>query len=920
MVRPGYIKGYIKKSYMREIKAVVLVGVAFFVSCALYSYNMQDFSLVHYSTQVADGTYNWCGIVGAQCAAILFYLLGAAAYLLPLFLVVSAYRYMKNSQGSDNYKGGAKHKGGGKQGNVKYNGNVNKGSIAHEWDRLLAGIGLIVVAAGICCAYQINGVYDGVNFNDGLGLDDGLGGYGGLSGGGLVGMQFMRLLYSFFDYVGGMVCLYVLLYSCLIIVTRFSFMGAVGVVTRKAWKICCFVYESRMVQSVMCLGARWLFVVCNKVYCVIRKVLESFALDETVLTTPDGVGHDIKNSRDTSLFGGAQSSKVSIGVPVSAESMVYAGAVNKVDKKEQVGEFFASQKELPTQGATEASAIFSGLSRASGLSADQSIASELSSAGAQLIEQSMTTGLSHEAGAFTELSKLTSTTMLPAEQSVVTGLSQGAVGSGDQSASVGLSSESSVAVPSAEQSVSAELPKYILPDVSLFAKRAHRESDSVLIQECEARAQLLQEKLARFGIKGIVVAIKHGPVVTLFEYQPDIDAKLSKIVALEDDLAMALKALSIRIIAPIPGRAVVGFEIANAQRQDVLLADIIHSSEYKKYKAALPLILGQDPVGKGVIVDLARMPHLLIAGSTGSGKSVGLNAMLISLLCARTPDELKIILIDPKRLEFTAYADIAHLLFPIITDTKAAVPILKWVAMQMDARYTQMAASGVRNIIEYNSQSDQGASWERMPFIVVIIDELADLMITVGREVEDAIARITQMARAAGIHLIVATQRPSVDVITGLIKVNFPSRISFRVTSRVDSRTILDCGGADKLLGRGDMLFLDSTGSTLNRVHGAYVSDAEIAQITAHIRAERPVNYLDITAELQKDERVLDEKDDMLYEHVLHYLDEIESISISSLQRKFKIGYNRSARIIDQLASSGRIMQADGSKTRRVIK
>jgi len=320
-----------------------------------------------------------------------------------------------------------------------------------------------------------------------------------------------------------------------------------------------------------------------------------------------------------------------------------------------------------------------------------------------------------------------------------------------------------------------------------------------------------------------------------------------------------------------------------------------------------------------VVVDLIKMPHLLIAGSTGSGKSVALNTILISLLCKCTPDELKLILIDPKRLEFAPYADISHLLFPIVTDPKQSVPVLKWVVKQMESRYEQMSHHGVRNVFEYNKLAKM-QGMEVFPFIVIVIDELSDLMMTAGREVEDLITRITQMARAAGIHMIIATQRPSVDVITGLIKVNFPSRISCRVTSKVDSRTILDCGGADKLLGRGDMLFLDSTASVLKRVHGSYVSDKEINTVASHIRNQRVVEYLDITEELAADDAGLSSEDEELYKQVVSYLDSVDEISISSLQRAFRIGYNRSARIIAMLEMHGLIMPADGSRTRRVIR
>lgn len=460
--------------------------------------------------------------------------------------------------------------------------------------------------------------------------------------------------------------------------------------------------------------------------------------------------------------------------------------------------------------------------------------------------------------------------------------------------------------------------KYALPELDIFVGVADEKADVALQHELEQRAHILEEKLERFGVLGKVVAIKRGPVVTLFEYQPEIDTKLSKILALEDDLGMALQALSIRILAPIPGKSVVGFEVANKKRRNVSFANNINSKTFQQYKGSLPLVLGEDTIGTAVIVDLAKMPHLLIAGSTGSGKSVALNTMLISLLCKKSPQELRLILIDPKRLEFAPYADIAHLLFPIITHPKKAAPILRFVVGQMEDRYEAMAQVGARNILDFNEyQTAHGG--DLLPYIVVVIDELSDLMLTAGREIEDLITRLAQMARAAGIHLIVATQRPSVDVITGLIKVNFPSRISFRVTSKIDSRTILDCGGAEKLLGRGDMLFMDSSSAHLNRVHGAYVSDEEIAAVVDHIRAEQQVVYHEIPEDIVTNHD-LNDADDQLYNEVLAFLEEVDDISISLLQRRFRIGYNRSARIIEMLAAQGRIMPADGSKTRKIIR
>jgi DNA segregation ATPase FtsK/SpoIIIE-like protein len=484
---------------------------------------------------------------------------------------------------------------------------------------------------------------------------------------------------------------------------------------------------------------------------------------------------------------------------------------------------------------------------------------------------------------------------------------------------------------------------YVLPHITIFIAEKNVKDDHNVEKELQDRAYVLQDKLKRFGVHGKVVAIKCGPVVTLFEYQPDVDTKLSKIIVLEDDLAMALQAMSIRIIAPIPGRSVVGFEVANTTRHDVLFSQVITQTAYTQFVGSLPLVLGKDTIGDVVVVDLARMPHLLIAGSTGSGKSVALNAILISLLCKLSPDELKLILIDPKRLEFAAFTDIPHLLYPIVTNPAHAAPVLRWVVQEMEDRYEKMAQCGARNIADYNERilryihpshkaledtqderkingSEQFENTGPLPYIVVVIDELADLMITAGRDIEDLITRITQMARAAGIHMIVATQRPSVDVITGLIKANFPSRISFRVASRIDSRTILDTMGADRLLGRGDMLFLDASNSQLRRVHGAYVSDKEIEQVADHIRRQRKVEYLDMHQATSLQGKDILSADDILYKDVRLFLDEIDEISISLLQRKFRIGYNRSARIIDILESQGLIMPQDGSKTRKVIR
>lgn len=427
------------------------------------------------------------------------------------------------------------------------------------------------------------------------------------------------------------------------------------------------------------------------------------------------------------------------------------------------------------------------------------------------------------------------------------------------------------------------------------------------------RARQLEEKLAFFGVTGRVTGITVGPVVTLFEYAPDEGVKVAKIVALEDDLSLALGALSLRIMAPIPGKSVVGFEVANGVRETVSFSALVHGEGFHCFDGALPLVMGRDVAGNDVIVDLAQMPHVLVAGSTGSGKSVALHAMLMSLLVSKTPEELKLLLVDPKRLEFAAYEGIPHLMAPVVTEITKVSRLLLHVTQQMDSRYSELARVGVRSIDDYHRQFGK----EAMPYLVIVIDELADVMVTVGRDVEPLIARLAQMARAAGIHLVVATQRPSVDVITGIIKVNFPSRVAFKVMSKIDSRTILDAAGAELLLGKGDMLFLNAQGK-MDRLQGAYVSTQEVTVVVDQIKAQRQAVYGLEEELLPILERAVDEADPLLPE-VLSFVRSRQEVSVSLIQRRFRIGYNRSARLIDALEGQGIIMPAQGNKMRKVV-
>ena len=434
--------------------------------------------------------------------------------------------------------------------------------------------------------------------------------------------------------------------------------------------------------------------------------------------------------------------------------------------------------------------------------------------------------------------------------------------------------------------------------------------------EIDKKIKILIEKLKQFKIEGDVVRYYVGPVVTTFEFKPLPHIKVSKILALQDDLAMALKAKSIRIQAPIPGKDVVGIEIPNEKQETIYLREILESDIFKKAKSPLTLALGKDIVGAPFVTDLAKLPHLLIAGTTGSGKSVGINAMILSLLYRNSPDELKFVMIDPKMLEFSIYNDIPHLLTPVITEPKKAIVALNAMVKEMERRYKLMAKTKVKNIENYNKKSD-----EKLPYIVIIIDELADLMMTSGKDVEYSIARLAQMARASGIHLIVATQRPSVDVVTGLIKANLPSRISFKVGQKIDSKVILDQFGAESLLGRGDMLFTPPGITGLIRLHAPFTSEEEIEKIVEFLKSQREAQYDNtIINTIESESEIEDELDDVdeLFEEAKKIVLTEKRTSISYLQRRLQIGYNRAANIIEQMERKG-ILSPPNAKGQREI-
>ncbi len=491
---------------------------------------------------------------------------------------------------------------------------------------------------------------------------------------------------------------------------------------------------------------------------------------------------------------------------------------------------------------------------------------------------------------------------------------------------------------------------YKLPPQSLldFPPATHAQVDE---GQLERSARVLEQKLADFGVEGRVVEVQPGPVVTMYKFEPGSGIKVSQIVNLSDDLSMALRAAAVRIQAPVPGEAVVGIEVPNRKRERVYLREILEAEEFSAAQSQLTIALGKDIAGRPVAADLAKMPHLLIAGATGTGKSVSIHTMIASILFNATADDVRLILVDPKMLELSVYENIPHLLVPVVVDTQKAASVLLWATQEMENRYLQMRELGVRGIDGYNQALGSGTSiaqlklagqsipasddpnrpavgaieHRKLPKIVIVIDELADLLLSEGKTVERDITRLAQKARAAGIHLILATQRPSVDVITGLIKANLPARISLQVTSRVDSRTILDSIGAERLLGAGDMLFMPPGSAKLRRLHGPFVGEHEIRKLTDFLRAQGAPEYrMEILDTKPPGEEQGgaggDDVQDENYDEAVRIVLETDQASISMIQRRLRIGYNRAARMVEQMEREGIVMPADGAKPREVRK
>ena len=468
-----------------------------------------------------------------------------------------------------------------------------------------------------------------------------------------------------------------------------------------------------------------------------------------------------------------------------------------------------------------------------------------------------------------------------------------------------------------------ENTQYIMPTMNLLQlPPEHDQSGEYSIIQMNAKK--LEQTFNSFGVKARVTQVHLGPAVTKYEILPDVGVKVSKIVSLQDDLALALAAKDIRMEAPIPGKSAIGIEVPNSEVAMVTLREVLEAKENNRPDSKLLIGFGRDITGQAILAELNKMPHLLVAGSTGSGKSVCINGIIVSILMRAAPHEVKMMLIDPKMVELNVYNGIPHLLAPVVTDARKASQALQKVVSEMERRYDLFSHSGTRNIKGYNDHVEQFNAENlekhpKLPYIVVIIDELADLMMVASHDVEDSITRLAQMARAAGIHLIIATQRPSVDVITGVIKANIPSRIAFAVSSAIDSRTILDMGGAERLLGRGDMLFLPAGESKPIRVQGAFVSDAEVEAVVDYVVEQQKAHYDESMIPTDEPEKTFEEEVDELYDEAVQLVIEMQTASVSMLQRRFRIGYSRAARIVDQMEMRGVVGPPDGSRPRQVL-
>src|SRR5437764_4954506 len=871
-----------------EIVAIALFAVGLLMALCLVSYNPNDPSWVSAGANVAR---NWTGRLGANVAAAMFQSFGLAAALLPLLLVAAAWRRFRTRR------------------------------IHAPLTRIIGLAALTVAIASLLALYVAEPLVDR-SFN----------------AGGFVGVLVAESLKGMLNTVGATVMLSAVAAVALLLATNFSFVSAYertasalanpsgafrkSVERFSAWR------AARRAQAIARADAR------REARAAREAEAQRLAAPPDAHANAEPLAPTIAAKRDAT----AESS------PAAAAIRRSAAADEKRSREDEVRAKLAqAEAELASIVVNPAASVAqpatpnaqpspssipitkpsaaskkneaAGFERSS--AARRGAATQKVSARAQSRESARETPdvsdmLSTAAVVRTEFDEGVDEDM-PFERFVPT----------DKSAARAAARRAEV------ESVKALLD-YEFPSLEYLnaAPPRREQADEELLQI----AQRVAEKCKEFNVTGQIKHICPGPVVTTYEFKPDPGVKYSRVTGLVDDLCIALEAESVRIDR-LPGKPHVGIEVPNPERETIFLRDVLESRPFRESESKLTIALGKTIDGINYVADLPPMPHLLIAGATGTGKSVCLNSLVVSVLYKARPDEVKFILIDPKRLELGLYADIPHLATPIITEPKKAANALKWAVTQMEQRYKQLAQWGVRNIDGYNTEAerrndvldydDEGQAWKKLPYIVIIIDELADLMMACGSDVEEAITRLAQMARAVGIHLVLATQRPSVDVITGLIKANFPSRIAFRVSQKVDSRTIIDANGAEQLLGRGDMLFLPPGTSRLLRVHGAYLDEQEVARVVAHIKAQGGEPVYDETITQSEEEAAgadgASGERDELFEQALRICCEMKRASTSVLQRRLRIGYGRAAAILDALERDGFIGQADGARPRPVL-
>ena len=858
--------GSSRNTRRNEIIAIALCALGLLLTLCLLSYKPNDPS---WNSAGQAETRNLIGAVGANVAAALFQAVGLAAPLLPLLLFAAAWRRFRTRR------------------------------IHAPVSRIVGLLTLVLAASALCALLIARPLFDA-----------------SVPPGGLSGALIMQVLVKGLNPVGTGILLVAVAAMGLLLATNFSFARA---------------YE--------------------RIAAIIAG--ERFAIFHNI---PERIRAWRASRREQAL----QRSEMRRAARAEREEAVRAEYESTKSGADRVAEFMretatlAGDADAAIQGVSASAAIKRAAQNvaqplqtpAQALTAEMEVAASAATAGVgpapqqrvAVPEQPISPGKQARAAAAAAVSARRAATM-PVDEaaeveemvrtaSVVRSETESPEGSALLPAAPDRATTTTTARRAANVAVS-PITDYKMPNVEfLNAPPPHSEqADEELLQ----LATRLAEKCKEFNVTGQIKHICPGPVVTTYEFKPDPGVKYSRVTGLVDDLCLALKAESIRIDR-MPGKPHVGIEVPNPSRETIHLREVVESRQFRDSASKLTIALGKTIDGLNYVADLAKMPHLLIAGATGAGKSVGVNSLIVSILYKARPDEVKFILVDPKRLELGLYDGIPHLATPIITDPKRAAISLKWAVGEMERRYKELAGWGVRNIDGFNTEvmrrnmvkdyDEQGEPHKPLPYIVIIIDELADLMMVSGHEVEESITRLAQMARAVGIHLVLATQRPSVDVITGLIKANFPSRISFRVSSKVDSRTIIDANGAEQLLGRGDLLFLPPGTSRLVRVHGAYVDESEIGRIVAHIKSQGEPQYDETITQSEEEALGMDgasgERDE-LFEDALRICVEMKRASTSVLQRRLRIGYGRAAAILDMMEREGFIGQADGARPRPVL-